>query len=132
MLSVGFDDNPDSELPIEIVRSLTSVTLDLQEFEEYPIGLAEPEEILVVPQDNLSVLLRDRLLSEENKKYCNLVGDLLYFAKSVDSHIEVTEQTTEVYSIGFTVTQEARLTGVFVPVTGVDKVLGISYFPAQT
>ena len=121
--------------------------MDLQEVEAYPVGLAErssqvppgtpgnatsPGEILVVPQENLSVLLRDRLLSEENKKYCNLVGDLLYFAKSVESQIEVTEQTTEVYSIGFTVTQEARLTGAFVPVTGVDKVLGISYFSAQT
>ncbi len=97
LLSVGFEDNPDTELSIEIVRSLTSITLDLQEVEEYPTGLAEPDEILIVPQDNLSVLLRDRILNSENKKYCNLVGDFLYFAKSVEENLDQAEQTTEVY-----------------------------------
>ena len=130
LLSYSFFDEPDEQISIEIMRSVLSITLDLEEIEFYPVGLTSPGEILIVPQDNCAILLRDILLSEKNKIYCNLVGDLLYFAKSVVSNLEATEQVTEVYSIGFSVIQEAPETGVFVPVTGVEKVLGISYFPS--
>ena len=129
LLSYSYEDEPDEQLSIEIVRSVLSITVDLEQVESYPIGLSEPGKILITPIDNCSVLLRDILLSEENKIYCNLVNDLLFFAKSVENNLEASEQITEIYSIGFTVIQEAPATGTFVPVTGVETVFGISYFP---
>ncbi len=130
LLSYSYQDTEDEELPIETVRSVTSITLDLEEVENYPSGLVETREILIIPQDNCSILLRDFLLNDENKKYCNLVGNFLYFAKSVKDNLEQTEQVTEVYAVGETVTQETPETGVFVPISGESEVLGISYFPS--
>ncbi len=58
LLSYSYQDTEDEELPIETVRAISSITLDLEEVEEYPSGLVETGEILIVPQDNCSVLLR--------------------------------------------------------------------------
>ncbi len=129
LLSYSYEDEPGEQISIEIVRSVLSITLDLEEVEFYPVGCAEPGEIVIVPQDNCSVLLRDILLSEENKIYCNLINDFLFFAKSVENNKIASEQNTEVYSIGFTVIQEAPEQGIFIPITGAETVLGISYFP---
>ncbi len=129
LLSYSYEDEPDEQISIEIMRSVLSITLDLEEVEFYPVGLAEPGEIVIVPQDNCAVLLRDILLSVENKIYCNLINDLLFFAKSVENNLEASEQITEVYSIGFTVIQDAPEQGIFIPITGAETVLGISYFP---
>lgn len=129
ILSHTFEDNPNPELEIEILRSLLSVTIEITGVTDYPIGLAATGEIIIIPQDNVSKLVRDVLLNSKNKNYCNLVGDALYFAKSVEFDLENEQQQSEVYLIGNTVTQETPETGAFIPVTGVSEVLGISYYP---
>lgn len=131
LLSYNFQDSPLPELPIQIIRSISSLSLQVLSIEPYPQGLANPGEILAYPVENCSVLLRDRILNDENRVHCNLVGNLLYFSKSVIEDLSLSEQVTEVYAIGETVTQEALETGAFIPINAAGTVLGTSYFPVD-
>ncbi|ELS01180.1 hypothetical protein Xen7305DRAFT_00008820 [Xenococcus sp. PCC 7305] len=129
ILGLNFSDDFDPDFTIQVIRSISSVAIQILSAETYPQGLAEPGEILIYPVENCSVLLRDRILSETNKVHANLVGNLLYFSKSIIEDLSLSEQVAEVYAIGETVTQEAPEAGAFVPISG-GNAIATSYYPA--
>ena len=131
MIGLDFEDNPTEDFEIETTRTLNSITISISSVTAYPQGLAENGELLIYPMANCSVLVRDRILNEQNKVHANLINDTLYFSKSVIFDPSQPQQSTEVYLLGEIVTQEAVKQGAFIPLVNVGEVIGSSYFPVE-
>lgn len=131
VLSFAFEDNPDEELSIDIKRSVTSIQISITAIEAYPIGLAEENEVLISPIFNMSVLVRDRILSDSNKVHANLVNETLYFSKSIIFDPSLEEQFAQVFLLGQVITEEAIEAGAFIPLAGAENIISTSYFPVE-
>lgn len=129
ILSIDTTDTPIDGTP-EIERKIEQITLQLNTVEEYPVGIAEENEAIIFPQDNCSILLRDRLLNDTNRKYCNLINNRVYFAKSVESNLSALEQTAEVYGVSNNAIVPFNIeSGGFVSIEEAVTIYGISYHP---
>ena len=125
---IDYEDNPNPELEIDIIRSINSLTISLVREEEYTGG--NPNSLEVYPQDNLSQRIYG-ILNSSDRNYCNLVNSTIYYSKSVASRLEQNQQSTEVYQIvGDRIIQLPNQGGGFIPVEDSSRVLGISYFPS--
>ncbi len=130
IVDVDYDDNPNPDLEIDIIRTINSITLELISEEDYP--MAEPNTYEVYPQDNATSRIF-KLLNSDERNYCNLVGNTIYYSKSVLTRLDAVEQTAEVFQVlNDSIVQLNSETGGFVPVSGSDRVLGISYRPYGT
>ena len=130
IVDVDYDDNPNPDLEIDIIRTINSITLELISEEDYP--MAEPNTYEIYPQDNATSRIF-KLLNSDERNYCNLVGNTIYYSKSVLTRLDAVEQTAEVFQVlNDSIVQLNSETGGFVPVSGSDRVLGISYRPVGT
>lgn len=129
VLSVTSVDTEQEDLAIQKIRTINEIMVQITAQEEYPFGLAEEGEIIVYPIANCSRLLYDHILGTDNRIFANIVGNIVYFSKSVTQDYSLGSQRAEVFTITNVVTQEAPVTGAFTPITGVEVPLGISYSP---
>ena len=101
--------------------------MQLISVEDYP--MTEPDRYELYPQDDATRRVFN-ILNSDGRNYCNLVGNFIYYAKNVVTRLEQSQQTAEVFQIlDDKIIQLEPETGTFIPVSGSEEVLGISYYP---
>ncbi|MDJ0689225.1 MAG: hypothetical protein QNJ41_12010 [Xenococcaceae cyanobacterium MO_188.B32] len=125
--SLDYEDNPHPDLEIDVIRTVHSITMQLISVEDYP--MTEPDRYELYPQDDATRRVFN-ILNSDGRNYCNLVGNFIYYAKNVVTRLEQSQQTAEVFQIlDDKIIQLEPETGTFIPVSGSEEVLGISYYP---